>query len=567
MVKSWYKKLMAAVIAGSMVLGMAACGQKDTAPTAGTEQTELSAASVEETTALADYVNMDSYLPICKEPITITVTGDEQASNWAESDIVKYIGEEMGIQFDCNPFKSDAWKTQFNLIMASGELPDMMMRVIVDIAEINKYGKDGYFLPLNEYLDYMPAFKAFLEAHPDYASVITADDGNIYGLTQYDENEVNMLTRSFINQVWLDNLGLEVPKTVDELYNVLKAFKEQDANGNGDPNDEIPLSGNYTSLLQLMHAFGIFSNDMTYSPVVDADGKVSLGQASDNYKAMLQFLHKLYEEGLYDKDGLVQTNDELNAKFAEDRIGCFTTGSAPYVHAKQDITYDLNWAYMDGLTSDYNDVPAAVYKSGVSNLVRIVVSADTKYPEAICRWIDWLYTDEGAIMASNGVEGIGYAYEDVDFLPGVKVIVTQNPDPANYASAEQYRYMKSVCNVAMNVRTPYVSSWAQIMTELTDDQLKIDGVREKNGWSCLLEEGRRSLTRVDAFPVLVYTGDEAARRSTIMTDVKMYLEQSFGQFVTGELDIDANWDTYLKTLNETGLEELMAIEQAAYDRR
>lgn len=127
--------------------------------------------------------------------------------------------------------------------------------------------------------------------------------------------------------------------------------------------------------------------------------------------------------------------------------------------------------------------------------------------------------------------------------------------------------MKSVCNVAMNVRTPYVSSWSQIMTELTDEQLKIDGVRKQNGWSCLLEEGRRNLTRVDAFPVLVYSGDEAARRNTIMTDVKMYLEQSFGQFVTGELDIDANWDTYLKTLNETGLGELMSIEQAAYDRR
>ncbi len=567
MLNKCYKRMTAMLLAGTMILSMAACGQTP-ADNDNKETTESTVESSVEETQLAEYVNLDSHYPICAEPITITASGYDGngGADWNETDIFQYIGEKMGINIEATPFAEDAWATQFTLMLSSDELPDIIFRTETGMNEINKHGEDGYFLPLNEYFDYMPNFKAYLDAHPDYKSVITAADGNIYGLASYNENMIGRVRRTFINKTWLDNVGKEMPTTIDELYDVLKAFKEQDANGNGDPNDEIPLSSGYDLMWSIMHGYGILSNSMDYSPMVDKDGKVYLGQASEGYKELLKFMKKLLDEGLYDKDGLVQTTDEFRAKFAEDRIGMFGTWSAPYVEGKTDISSDQNWLWLDGLTSEYNDVNAVVYSAAASANAKIAVNVDTEYPEAVCRLIDWLYTDEGSVMASRGVEGKGLKYEDVDYLDNVKVSMAVNPDENTYTSAEEYRYKKSVINEGMNVRSVYYSTMYQVLGDMSDEDLAMDIVLEKNGWQTLVERGRRQLTAVDEFPSLVYTQEEADRRSTIMTDIKMYTKQAYGQFVTGELDIDKDWDTYIQTLEQNGMTELMDIEQAAYDR-
>ena len=85
-------------------------------------------------------------------------------------------------------------------------------------------------------------------------------------------------------------------------------------------------------------------------------------------------------------------------------------------------------------------------------------------------------------------------------------------------------------------------------------------------WATLVELARRECTAVDAFPNLVYTDEESDARTTLLTDIKMYIEQAFGQFITGEIDIDADWDTYIGTLEQMGMKKLIEIEQAAYDR-
>lgn len=556
-----WKKVMAACLAGCMVLSLAACGSDKISESASGEKEsqkqQSSAASEEES-----YFNVTGY-PICDETITITVSGQNASTpDWNDTELVQEIEKRFGIAMECNPYEQEAWETQYTLMIASDEVPDLILNMSRTISEVNEHGQEGYFLPLNEYLDYMPNFKAFLEAHPDYKASITSNDGNIYGLTQYNENEVTKLKRSFINKVWLDNVGKEMPTTVDELYDVLKAFKEQDANGNGDPDDEIPLSGDFYTLQPILHAFGIFSNSMEYGLMLDDDGNVVLGQATENYKAMLKYIKKLYDEGLYDADGLVQTYDELLAKCQDERVGMYTTGSAPYVMAGQDISYDVNWDYIAGLTSEYNAEAVCVYASGVTNTVKIAVSADTEYPEAIARLLDYFYTPEGSITASRGFEGISHekvAKEDFN-----NAVVVQLFEKEGY-SQEEYRYKKALINEGFNVLKFYTGSTYQVLADMSDSDLVSDAPA-LNDWSAHMERGRRKLGRVDEFPSLIYTDEELERRNTLTTDVIIYIEQAFGQFVVGELDIDTEWDSYLKTLERIGLSELLEIEQAAYDR-
>lgn len=548
MMKKW-KNVVTLCLAGSMLLPM----------TAGAGE-EL-------------YYSTTDYFPICAEPIQISIAGMNSGTpDWNQTELLEQIELQMGIKMEGQAYEEDAWATQKTLILSSDELPDMFVGMNTDIGEVNSYGEDGYFLPLNEYLDIMPTFSAYLEAHPDYKAIVTAPDGNIYGLTKYEERQVPLMTRCFINKVWLDNLGLEVPTTADELYNVLKAFKEQDANGNGDPNDEIPLSDGYGNMVSFLQMFGIFSNDMAYSPIVDENGTVQLGQATDNYKAALTYLRKLYEEGIYDPDALVQTSDEFRAKCAEDRIGMMTTGSAPYVEAGRDQDYDDNWEYLGGLTSETNDTEAAVYRAAAASTVKLAVSADTEYPEAICRFIDWLYTEEGATTARQGFVGISWNWVENSVIEGAytsKGLTMEEIEekyPGEYSSGEEYRYKKATINEAFNVRGVSSGTTFGMEEEVTEEQLW--QLCDEDGyvsWSRSMEFGRRNLTSVQCFPTLPYSTEDSETRTSLVTDIKMYTEQAFGQFITGELDIEADWDTYVNTLKQIGSEELIAIEQATYD--
>ena len=574
------KRIIAACLASTMIMSMAACGNKENTPS--TEQKEAMSnaqeSSATSSTSITEeklYYSTTGYYPICEEPITVTLIGRHAGggTEWSQTEFAEQVEKQMGIKLDATAIDKTEWPTKLTLMLSSDELPDIVGRVNIDIAELNKYGAEGYFLPINEYLDIMPNLSAYFEKYPEYKAIVTAPDGNIYGLTQNDEREISLTVRTFINKNWLDNLGLNVPTNTDELYDVLKAFKEKDANGNGDPNDEIPLSSAYSNMINFYHAFGIFSNTMGYSKIIDESGKLNIGEATENYKEMLKYLRKLYVEGLYDNDALVQTTDEYKTKCADERIGMMTTGSAPYVEAGKEASYDNGWAYMAGLTSPSNDTAACVYSPAAGTTVRVAVNANTEYPEAICRLIDWMFTDEGAIAIQNGFIDVSCYWKEVPGVPGKMMISMREMEdiekdyPGAYISQEKYRNQKAVMNDTFKMRAINKGTEAGVKAEMTEAEL--DQYCKAQGYVDFLtsaELGSRRLEKVYAVPNYVYTEEESVRQGALVTDVKMYTQQAFGQFVTGELDVEKDWDTYINTLEQIGLKELLEIEQAAYDR-
>ena len=571
--KKRFQKTAAIVLAVSMAVSLAACGKQaeetgNAGSAANTENTGSADAQASSGTGSVE-VNETGY-PITSEEITVTAAGPMPSGceDWSQLAVIDEYANRLGIRLDCDFYETD-WETQLTLKVAGDELPDMLIGCSMNVSDVNEWGGEGYFLDLSQYMDLMPNLKAYFDQYPELEAYCTTSDGHIYGLPKLKVDMTDRLTRSFINKQWLDNLGLSMPTSIDEYYEVLVAFKEQDANGNGDPDDEIPLlftsdSGGYTALEKtLLDAYGIFTTDPNYVLQADESGKVELANINDTYKEYLKFMHRLYAEGLMEQEAFTITGDEVTTKQQGDVYGSFGCGAAPFFMANKDISYDANWAALSGLSSDLHTKREASIASPVQNNILVAVNGNTEYPEALARFIDYFYTDEGMLSATKGYEGVTFDMVQDDLL-GKEVPQMRVPD--GYTSGEEFRYKGAVLNEALNLVERNIDR--QAMFESDREVLENPEFVEQYGWAARVIDAFKAdgVTGVEAYPVVSYTSDEVEERGAVYKDITTYLKQARAQFITGELDLDKDWDTYVNTLNQMNLGRLLEIEQAAYDR-
>lgn len=571
--KKRFQKTAAIVLAVSMAVSLAACGKQaeetgNAGSAANTENTGSADTQASSGTGSVE-VNETGY-PITSEEITVTAAGPMPSGceDWSQLAVIDEYANRLGIRLDCDFYETD-WETQLTLKVAGDELPDMLIGCSMNVSDVNEWGGEGYFLDLSQYMDLMPNLKAYFDQYPELEAYCTTSDGHIYGLPKLKVDMTDRLTRSFINKQWLDNLGLSMPTSIDEYYDVLVAFKEQDANGNGDPDDEIPLlftsdSGGYTALEKtLLDAYGIFTTDPNYVLQADESGKVELANINDTYKEYLKFMHRLYAEGLMEQEAFTITGDEITTKQQGDVYGSFGCGSAPFVMANKDISYDANWMALSGMSSELHPKREASIASSVQNSILVAVNGNTEYPEALARFIDYFYTEEGMLSATKGYDGVTFDMVQDDLL-GTEVPEMRIPD--GYTSGEEFRYKGAILNEALNLVEKNIDR--QAMFESDREVLEKPEFVEKYGWAARVIDAFKSddVTGVEAYPVVSYTSDEVEERGAVYKDITTYLKQARAQFITGELDLDKDWDTYVNTLNQMNLGRLLEIEQAAYDR-
>ena len=199
---------------------------------------------------LIENIDVDPGFPVVKEPISVTIALVPQDAavdfqvdqNW----MTEYINRNSGLDIEWMVIDSTAASERIPLMLNSGDMPDAILGRGFQANDVAQYGmSEGMFYPVNELLDYMPIFSAFLEENPEVREGITTTDGNIYGFPALN-NIYSYAARFFIDQTWLDRLGLENPTTLEEFKNMLIAFRDEDANGNGDPDDEIPWGGSWS---------------------------------------------------------------------------------------------------------------------------------------------------------------------------------------------------------------------------------------------------------------------------------------------------------------------------------
>jgi len=441
---------------------------------------------------------------------------------------------------------TEASEEAFSLLMSSGKLPDMIYAAQWD-KEGSKYGAQGALMPLEKLIEEKaPNFKKILDENPDIKGLITSPDGHIYYLPNLMLDS-KYLTQMFgqIRKDWLDKVGLPMPETTDDWYNVLKAFKEKDPNGNGKA-DEIPfvtVSLNNVMLL-FAPAFGV-----DFEFFVE-DGKVKYGPYEPKFKDLVEYLNKLYAEKLLDPNYLVDTTfKSLTEKVTTDVAGAWFGWAGSYMGNFTQL--------MDGKHPTFKIEPVLPPKGPNGDQRHasfrwpaggngIAVSSQTKYADEIIQWLDYQYSEEGITLNNFGVEG--QSYDVVDGQPKFKQEVT---NPADGTSNTE---------VLLN-HTVGGGQWATV----EDPRYSLQ-IREASGQTNNPQELYGPFNKFEyKMPPLQLLPEENDIVVPIMADVTTYVNETINAFIMGKKPI-ADYDKFIAQLKSMKFEQALEQYQKAYDR-
>ncbi len=454
-----------------------------------------------------------------------------------EVDAFKVLNENSNITFDVTDVYYDEAKEKEGLILASGDYPEVFIFSTFSKTEVDKYGAEGVFVPLEDLIkEYAPNLTAYLDEN-DLWSYVTAPDGHIYSLPAINTNAERAAGfHVWINKTWMNNLGLEDPTNLDEFYEVLKAFKEQDANGNGDTDDEIALSvpDGMNYLDNYLPYFGVNVDMNTWLAV--KDGELIYVPTSDEYKEFLKFFKKLYDEGILDPNSFTQNYDQMTSRgSSEDVMGCFSA-----LASFQFVGRDRDEDYITMVPFKEQKYPIT---TGLGEGCMMITDA-CEDPATLVAWADQLYSEEGGILYWLGVEGTSY----IDNGDGTWSWNIGGPLGDDAATVREKGTLKFECMF------PGIQPdiW---FTGITDpDEKYLISQRGK-----MLDYGEVSL------PAMSYDTENTDTIASLTADLNTYINQYGAQVIIGEEDLDESWDSYVETLNNMGAAELFDIYQRAFD--
>ena len=437
---------------------------------------------------------------------------------------------------------------KFNLMMASGELPDMICYdwSVVPGGAIS-FVEDEYIVELTDYVEkYMPNFKAHGDANPNVKKQYADDENRIYYIPFIrGDQELKVYLGPVIRTDWLEKLGLDAPKTTDDLYNVLKAFKTQDPNGNGQA-DEIPMTAalfKHTShgIGNLLWAFG------THYDFYLEDGKVKYGVLEDKFEDGLKYITKLFSEGLIDPDYILLDRNKMDAKVTADKAG-FLFGFQPtkVMGAMENVDPSFKWEGIEWLTGPDGDRKSFIPDYGKDvGYASVAITTACKNPVGAAKWIDMLFSKEGREYMNFGKEGVSFNY--VDGEPILTDYVLNNPDGRDKDT------MKTLSIAAAESSFPTLQDWRYYKQLLHPYGTKA------------IETWVESAETDGILPPLSFSPDEKNKITKIMGQVNTYTDELLNKIVIGEASV-SELNTMRRKIKDMGIDEILDIYQAAYDR-
>ena len=516
---------------------LVACGKTDDSESQSQVSAEVSSTESQKTTesqestTTSEEVSNAVTFPL-KE--TMTFTGFSQMNKTykvSESPALQKALEDANLVFELIEVPSAEVKEKGNLLMASGEYPDMLFKSNLNCDNLGM--EEGILIPLEDLiLEYAPNLTALLDERGESAwKAIQAADGHIYSMPGISNPAIKDSAVLWINKAWLDNLGLQEPHSFEELYDVMKAFKEKDANGNGDLNDEIPLTW-YDKGVQCFLYFSEYAKiHDTY--MAEMDGQYVFYPASEEYRdQFLAYYAKCYEEGLLDPLCFTQTVDQMNATGASGDVYGIILTNRPANVVGQD-----RWAdYVPlELTDCVLPLTSGLAKNGLA------ITDKCENPEVLVAWADYFYSEEGAILSTLGLEGVNHImHED-----GTWSLINLDSMPqAAFAIQGGCTAPVLIGDINLRERVDPMTSTAYATIEK--------------------EELYRAYGEV--VPHVKYSAEETTRMTDIKADVKTFIATYRAEVITGIKSLDDTWDEYCATLEAMGAKEYEKIYQEALAR-
>lgn len=465
-----------------------------------------------------------------------------QKSNYPNVDITRApivlkVFEEAGVTPLWDVLDYNEYEALAGPVISSGATDADIIK-IPDNDPNQIYIKSGLFVPLDQFFDYMPNFVAWLVEHPVEKAELTAEDGHIYyvpGLNVADDYQPCLM----YNRVWLDKAGKSAPDNLDDFVELLRYFRDNDMNGNGDATDEIPMS---VAAEFLPYMFGpAFGLDLVSGFQADDEGNVSYAYAdAENYKKYLQFLNGLYEEGLLETDFAKLDRDTIIDRISKDLTG---------------VAFDFSWAmsmmysnvlpYYDG-TEETAFVGAAPLSGdstgfyvGRNSLAGMFgVSTKSSQIELAVKFLDYAMSAHCQDYYQWGIEGESYTVN----ADGSRAYTEQGND--------------NDWLQAFGINPAFVLPAAQSV-EATDILVA--------DWHARINKELRRYIR-HPWPEIYATSKESDTVNLYLPDIQAKTGECSGLFITGQLNLDSDFDNYIAELDALNLSEVLEVRQTQYGR-
>lgn len=491
-----------------------------------------------------------SGLPIVSEPITLKILTQDPAntttfSKAGDAPVWKYLSEKLGINFEFESYNAEDLGTKLSLIMADPDsYPDIFWQSTLTEEQVASYGAQGMLLNMNDLIEqYGENIKAAWAKDPAYKGYAASTDGNVYALPSY--NATGVPWTMMVNDRWMKNCGIEeYPKNLDEFKEMLIKFRDMDANGNGDPTDEIPMSGNTTSMIQVLaNACGLMCDWPWIGCIYGGDKGSTEAKAifmDERYKYLINYLNELYTEGLINNDMFTVTGDENNTRRLNDQYGVLPNQTWPNKEEKYDPD---EFTAMPLMTSQFIDEPAGFIGPSYQ-VCMAAISANTKYPEAAVRFLDYLMSVDGTALFTLN---LAYDYAESGVSQEIIDLIT----PYLYNDQHMEFYGCYGCRFVPGLICQY-DSFANNIQKTIHENLRIPYTMAGN-------------TVTQYTYSLKFTEAENEVIAQYKTDIDTYVKQKMNEWIVNG-KIDEEWDGYIEQLKAMNVDKLTEVNQNAVNR-
>lgn len=431
----------------------------------------------------------------------------------------------------------------FNLMLVSGNLPDVVYGTKDDFIQ---YGMEGAFLPLNDLIDnYAPNIKAFFKKYPSIKKSITAPDGNLYFLGYFPDGQA---ARAYwVRQDWLDKLGLEQPETVDELYEVLKAFRDRDPNGNG-KQDEVPaFFREWPELIRLVTLWDARSTgmDSAHQFYIKNDTTPVHPYVEENYRVGIRNLAKWYSEGLIDKEVFTRGSKSREFLLGNDLGGMtrdWFASTAGYNDSLKDKVSGFNLvplappASASGVRMEENG-RATVKPEGWG------ITIANNHPVETIKFMDFIFSEKGRNISNFGVEGVHW-----DMVDGK---ATFKQSVLNDSKAVNNQLKDAGAQIPIGFHQDYNYEWQWT------NEIAAKGINMYSEGNYIIEQFNG--VSMNVAERLVY--------DKYWPGILTYMLEAQQRWILGSSNVDEEWSSYLDRINQLGYDKVMKAYESAFNRQ